>query len=192
MRVTTTWQDVHLLGHPLRPWCFDTEETASGGSSPRWLFLVRWGPPARGLCRGTSIHLCLPVLFAAGMSQLDTNDPGCVHELRLRVGRISQPEQARSFYNHTGDRPVGGGGAGHRQTIELLSIAVAPARAPPAACGAGGSPGSESYNARRLAVVLRAVRRGHVGPWRFAVWRHRSRRMLRGRLVAPTTAGVRD
>ncbi|MEJ7755152.1 MAG: hypothetical protein WKF83_01400 [Nocardioidaceae bacterium] len=55
--------------------------------------------------------LTLPILFAAGMSLLDSID-GLLHEFRLRLGVLQA--RAQGVLQHHGHRPVGRRGADHR------------------------------------------------------------------------------
>ena len=69
--------------------------------------------------------LTLPILFAAGMSLLDTID-GVLHELRLRLGVL--PAGPQGLLQHHDHRAVGGGGAHHRRRSSSLSILTDEAR----------------------------------------------------------------
>ena len=99
--VTKPWQ-MYPLGRALRPGLRHGDRGRAARS---------WPPARRGAGCPWYAILCLPILFAAGMSLLDTIDGAFMN---FAYGWAFSKPVRKVYYNLTVTGAVGGGGAGDR------------------------------------------------------------------------------
>ena len=119
--------------------------------------------------------LCLPVLFAAGMSPAG-HHRRLVHELRLRLGLLQAGPQGLLQPHH--HRPVGRGRADHRHR-RAARPARRPARPAPARSGTGSAASTSTSSASSSSACSSSPGSSPCAVWKF------------GRIEEKWSAGLR-